>query len=78
MKKYIRKVHIDDKIWIWYIQRDTHESDFENVVIISPEKNRNVVSVSTFYIWKKNHDFTRCKGIGPGDIKEYIKDVIIP
>ena len=76
MKKYLRKVHINEEKWIWYVKGNADGGG--NLIIISPNKRRNTVNVDEFHKCKRERNFLTCKGIGPGEVKTYIQEKIIP
>lgn len=76
MKKYLRKVHINEEKWIWYVKGNADGGG--NLIIISPNKIRTVINVDDFHKWKRERDSLTCKGIGPGEVKLYVQENIIP
>lgn len=84
-KKRIRKIHINEEVWIYYY------GEGDNIIISSPKKKRYVISQSkllgiSYREWKeamwipapyREGVAESTLSTGPGDIKKYIINNII-
>lgn len=71
----LRKVHIDDRQWKWYIRGSCAYRSYGNLVVFSPNGKRHEISRE---MWEPGYDRYRDEenwpNITPGQVTKYIKE----